>query len=377
MIPPPEVGRIGKIWKLKRCIYGLNDAPRAWYDKIRDEFVRLGGKKSLYDDALFLWHSRDGKLEGILVSHVDDFVFCGTDDWHRKVLGEFKCRFKISSEGQGSFKYVGLKVHQTETEVYVDQCDYVRGLKEIKLSHEKLKQKDDLLTHEEIGQLRSLSGQLLWVTSQTRPDCSFDSCVVSNYGNKPTIRNIIRANKAIRKVKSMTSSRLRFSNLGEPKKLKVLTFADATHASLPSGASQGSFIVFLAGNNMISPITWQSKKMSRITKSPMASEALALGEGADAGFLVASVVQEIFTLPSLPQVQCYTDNKSVNDTLQTTRTIQDMRMRVDVGRIREMVRSKEIIVKWITSDNQLADSLTKDGASAMKLLEVLKTGKLQ
>ena len=29
--PPPDIAEPGFIWKLKRCVYGVNDAPRAWY----------------------------------------------------------------------------------------------------------------------------------------------------------------------------------------------------------------------------------------------------------------------------------------------------------------------------------------------------------
>jgi flavodoxin len=34
MKPPKDVRPEGKIWKLKCCIYGLNDAPREWYKLI-------------------------------------------------------------------------------------------------------------------------------------------------------------------------------------------------------------------------------------------------------------------------------------------------------------------------------------------------------
>ena len=49
--PPPEASSEGIIWKLKRSIYGLNDAPRAWYERVRSELIQLGGKASLYDEA--------------------------------------------------------------------------------------------------------------------------------------------------------------------------------------------------------------------------------------------------------------------------------------------------------------------------------------
>ena len=82
--------------------------------------------------------------------------------------------------------------------------------------------------------------------------------------------------------------------MGKAEDLRVLCYSDATHASLPNGASQGAYIVFLLGkNNMVAPIAWQSKKICRVTKSPLASETLSLSEVADAGFMIASMVQEI------------------------------------------------------------------------------------
>ena len=68
--PPSEMKEPGLIWKLKRCIYGLADAPRAWYDKVVQEFISLGAKKSLYDEAVFLWYGENGNLIGINVIHV-------------------------------------------------------------------------------------------------------------------------------------------------------------------------------------------------------------------------------------------------------------------------------------------------------------------
>ena len=164
--------------------------------------------------------------------------------------------------------------------------------------------------------------------------------------------------------------------MGNPEDIKVVAYSDATYASLPSGASQGGFIIFLSGNGSITPIMWQSKKLNRVTKSPLASETMELAEAADGGFLIASMVQEVFRLGRLPEIECITDNRSVTEFLKTSHVIQDTRLRVDVARIREMLKLKEISVKWIKNDFQLADPLTKAGASSSKLLEVLKAAKM-
>ena len=52
--PPPDIAEPGFIWKLKRCIYGFNDAPRAWYQRVSNELIDVGGKQSTFDPALFL-----------------------------------------------------------------------------------------------------------------------------------------------------------------------------------------------------------------------------------------------------------------------------------------------------------------------------------
>ena len=109
----------------------------------------------------------------------------------------------------------------------------------------------------------------------------------------------------------------------------------------------------------------------------MALETLALSEAADAGFLVSSLLQEIFGLSSLPPVYCYTDNCSLTSALETSTIISDRRLRVDIARLREMVAKSEIKVFWVDGKLQLADCLTKRGASTIKLLEVLNTSQLQ
>ena len=82
--PPQDIRSKSEVWHLKRCIYGLNDAPRSWYECVKEVLLQLGGVLSAYDSAVYLWHNH-GILCGMLVSHVDDFAFCG-DRVLRKTL---------------------------------------------------------------------------------------------------------------------------------------------------------------------------------------------------------------------------------------------------------------------------------------------------
>ena len=175
----------------------------------------------------------------------------------------------------------------------------------------------------------------------------------------------------MKKIKNNELS-LIYPPLGDPSEFQILAFSDATYASLSDGASQGAFIVFLRGSNgLIAPVCWQSKKLTRVTKKPLASETLAVSEGADAGFLVACMLSEIFKTGSPKIVHCLTDNRSLFETVKSTNIPSDRRLRVDLSRIREMVDKREVKLIWIDSKYQVADCLTKRGASSSLLFETL------
>jgi len=334
----------------------------------------LGGKVSIYDHSVFMWHSEDN-LNGTITTHVDDFEYSGTSNWHKDVVQKLVQMFKISKNEKGTFKYLGLNIEQNGSQIFIDQYAYVENLKEIDIQDERKKQLDEKLSEKEMKQLRSVCGQLLWATSQTRPDVAFDSCQVNNYGKEPTVRNILEANKAIKKLKT-DKVKIVYPCLGNPKHMKVAVYGDGSHNSLPNGASQGGKIVFLTGNGRAAPIAWQSKKLDRVTKSPLATEISAVADAADMGFLIASMVRELFALEQLPDIELITDSNSLRQHLETKTTITDPRNRVDTARLREMTDIGEVKIRWVRSELMLADCLTKHGASSDLLRKVLVSGTL-
>ena len=90
-------------------VYGLCDAPRAWYLKVKEVHEKAGARKSKFYDAIIYWYHND-KLEGILSCHVDDFVLGDTNNFIKKVIHLLKQTFSISSEECETFKYLGLYV---------------------------------------------------------------------------------------------------------------------------------------------------------------------------------------------------------------------------------------------------------------------------
>ena len=58
LTPPPEFKEKDIVWKLITCIYGLPDALRNWYLRVKEELDKLGVKCSHFELALFFGISR-------------------------------------------------------------------------------------------------------------------------------------------------------------------------------------------------------------------------------------------------------------------------------------------------------------------------------
>ena len=82
------------------------------------------------------------------------------------------------------------------------------------------------------------------------------------------------------------------------------------------------------------------------------------------------------TLTHSASLQLYVDNKSLYDTANTTHVLADKRLMIDMSALRQMVESKELTMHWISTQWQLADVLTKKGASKQKLVAALSEGRL-
>ena len=77
------------------------------------------------------------------------------------------------------------------------------------------------------------------------------------------------------------------------------------------------------------------------------------------------------------RIEAYVDNKSVIEALFSTRMVEDKRLRVDVVAIQESLKLQDInLIQWIPGQLQLANVMTKQGASGFLLLKVLQSGNM-
>ena len=371
-IRPPKEFNDGCLWKLKKNVYGLNDAARAWYARLKDVLLGLGMKISHLDPALFFWW-HGNILAGVMCIHVDDILWAGTSLFSTNVVEFMKKELVIGKSSDGnSFKYIGVNITQDGDVIGLHQNDYIASLEAIRLSHERATQRGSQLGKQELEEFRALVGQLNWLSIQNQPDVSFDVCELSTVVSKATIDDVLRANKVLKRVKQRDVT-LQFKALDGSDGYTLECYSDASFGNLPGGGSQGGFVIFLADSNgKKCPLTWQSKKVRRVVKSTLAAETLSLLDAAEAGIYMANLIGEVLNLDSLPLVKCYVDNKSLVDSLYSTKQVDDKHLRINLAVLGDMLERGELSsVTWVQSARQLANVFTKRGASAEPLLSAV------
>ena len=90
---------------------------------------------------------------------------------------------------------------QTIDGIGLHQKEYVDAISEISLSRERASRRMGNLQKEEMAEYRSLISQLNWLGTQTRPDIAFDVCDLSANLELPSVEDVLKANRIIKKLK--------------------------------------------------------------------------------------------------------------------------------------------------------------------------------
>ena len=368
--PPPEYNN-GKLWKLNKTVYGLCDAARAWYNRVKKELLALSVQMCSLDPSLFYLKDKNNIVIGILCLYVDDFLWAGTKLFEQKVINKLITLFSISSSNSSSFKYLGLNVSSSQQGILLDQNQYLSSLQPVKVSTARAANKSSNLSENEKTEYRALIGQLNWLSTQTRPDISFETCDLHVLFKNATIDELLRLNKLINRVK-VSSLEILFPQMSSISSCHIEGYADASFANLQGGKSQGGFIIFLVDTNgKRCPILWQSRAIRRVVKSTLAAETLSLVECAENGVYLSLILQEL--TGTKIDVKCFVDNKSLVDSIHSSKSVDDRRLRVDIAVLRDMIERKELKeVSWVPTKQQLADCLTKRGACTQQLCAALR-----
>jgi hypothetical protein len=325
------------------------------------------------DQALFYWFDK-GVFSGIICIHVDDFCWAGTESFERLIIQSLRKQFLVGSHSTRTFKYIGVHLVQEENgDICLDQCDYIASLDPIHSNALKNLDRTVYLSQSQMNDYRALVGQLNWVATQTRPDIAFDVCQLSSVFDKAKVDDLLRANKVVKKIKSECVT-LRYPRLGDLKDCSIECYSDASFGNLDNGGSQGGYVVFIVDRcGRKCPVTWQSRRVRRVVKSTLAAETLALLDSSEAGVYIGRLLAGILNVPtSVFPVKCFVDNRSLVDALYSTKAVEDKYLRINVAVLRDMLSKRDLAsISWVRSTHQLANVLTKRGASGASLLAAI------
>ena len=114
------------VYKLKKALYGLKKAPRAWYERLRDFLLSKGFMMGKVDTTLFT--KKIVKDLFVLQIYVDDIIFGSTNHDFCKKFGKMMAsKFEMAMIGELSY-FLGLQIKQLKSSTFVSQGKYIKDM---------------------------------------------------------------------------------------------------------------------------------------------------------------------------------------------------------------------------------------------------------
>ncbi|GJW29872.1 putative ribonuclease H-like domain-containing protein [Tanacetum coccineum] len=198
-----------KVYKVVKALYGLHQAPRAWYATLSTFLLKNGYRRGTIDKTLFL---KKDKNDIILVQvYVDDIIFGSTKkSWCDEFEALMKSRFQMSSMGELTF-FLGLQVKQKPDGIFISQDKYVAEILKkfdfanVKTASTPIETQKPLVKDEEASDVdvhlyRSMIGSLMYLTA-SRPDIMFAVCACSRFQVTPKTSHLSAVKRIFRYLK--------------------------------------------------------------------------------------------------------------------------------------------------------------------------------
>ncbi|GKE34440.1 putative ribonuclease H-like domain-containing protein [Tanacetum coccineum] len=266
-----------KVYKVVKALYGLHQAPRAWYETLANYLLGNGFKRGNIDQILFIKKQKGDIL--LVHVYVDDIIFGSIN---KELCTRFeklmKDKFQMSSMGELTF-FLGLQVAQKGDGIFISQDKYVAEILK-KFNYTDVKYASTLVDLEkplvkngdpddvDVHLYRSMIGSLMYLTS-SRPDIMFGVCACARFQVTPKTSHLLAVKRIFRYLKGKPTLGLWYSR-DSPFELVAYTDSDYTEATQDRKSTTGG-CQFL-GNRLIS---WQCKKQTVVATSITEAEYVA------------------------------------------------------------------------------------------------------
>ncbi|GKB60161.1 uncharacterized mitochondrial protein-like protein, partial [Tanacetum coccineum] len=239
-----------------KALYGLHQAPRAWYETLSSFLLENGFRRGTIDKTLFI---KKNKSDIMLVQvYVDDIIFGSTK---KSMCTEFE---EVKQQPDGIFisqdKYVADILKK------FDFCSIKTATTPIESNKPLVKDEDGVEV--DVHEYRSMIGSLMYLTA-SRPDIMFAVCACARFQVTPKASHLHVVKRIFRYLKHQPKLGLWYPR-DSPFELEAFSDSDYAGASLDRKSTTGG-CQFL-GRRLIS---WQCKKQTIVANSTTEAEYVA------------------------------------------------------------------------------------------------------
>ncbi|KAK2374267.1 putative mitochondrial protein [Trifolium repens] len=348
------------VYKLKKSLDGLKQAPRAWYERLSNFLLENGFQKGQIDNTLFRKTTKKDIL--IIQIYVDDIIFGSTNASLCKNFSKLmQDEFEMSMMGELKF-FLGIQINQGKDGTYIHQSKYTKELlKKFNLEDCKIMSTpmhpSSSLSKEEIGSkvdqklYRGMIGSLLYLTA-SRPDILYSVCLCARFQSDPREPHLTAVKRIFRYLKGTTNLGLLYKKSLDS---KLVGFCDADYAGDKIERKSTSGNCQFIGENLIS---WASKRQTTIALSTAEAEYISAAKCCTQLLWMKYQLEDYNIAES--SIPLYCDNTAAIH-LSKNPILHSRAKHIEIKHhfIRDHVQKGTIDIQFIDTEHQWADIFTK------------------
>jgi hypothetical protein len=348
------------VYKLQKALYGLKQAPRAWYDTLSSYLLSNDFTRGSIDKTLFF---KRNKADVILVQiYVDDIIFGSTDEklckWFSNLMSK---QYQMSMMGELTY-FLGLQVHQKPDGIFINQGKYVNdlltkySLKDCSIMKTPMSTADKL-DKDQSGKsvcqttYRGMIGSLLYLTA-SRPDIMFSTCLCARYQSEPKESHLKAVKRIFRYLKGTPNLGLWYP---KDSGFDLIGYTDADYAGCKLDRKSTSGGCQLLGGKLVS---WSSKKQNSVATSTAEAEYVAAGSCCAQLLWMQHQLADYDLVFTKTPIMC--DNQSAIAITENP-VFHSRTKHIEIRHhfIRDCAEKGKVILKYVPTNDQLADIFTK------------------
>nr|GFA72889.1 uncharacterized mitochondrial protein AtMg00810-like [Tanacetum cinerariifolium] len=256
-----DLDHTDKAYKVVKALYGLHQAPRAWYETLVNDLLSNRFQRGKIDPTLFIKKQKGSIL--LVQIYVDDIVFGSTNKELCTVFKKLiKDKFQMSSMGELNF-FLGLQVTQKEDGIFIRKDKYVNEIlkkfnyidvKSVStlVDLEKPLVKDGDANDVDVHLYRSMIGSLMYLIA-SRLDIMFAVCACVRFQVTPKRSHLLAVKRIFRYLKGKATLGLWYSR---DSLFELVAYTDINYARATQDKKSTTEGCQFSGNRLIS---WQCK----------------------------------------------------------------------------------------------------------------------